>query len=158
MRDIEKIKDEHAWIWQSNLIENVDDRKEDARSLRAWKWLLKQPWSMKTVLGLHGRIMRRLMGKEAGNLRTCDVGIYQAGGLLRRCPHWEKVPALLRDWVENCPMDWKEAHVAFEKIHPFRDGNGRTGRMLMNWQRVTLGMEPLLILAMDRHDYYRWFE
>jgi Fic family protein len=49
-------------------------------------------------------------------------------------------------------------HVKFEKIHPFEDGNGRIGRILLNWQRVKAGLPILTIYEKDKHAYYKWFE
>lgn len=38
-----------------------------------------------------------------------------------------------------------ETHIQFERIHPFSDGNGRTGRMLMNYSLLQEGFPPLII-------------
>lgn len=38
-----------------------------------------------------------------------------------------------------------ESHIIFEKIHPFSDGNGRTGRMVMNYSLLENGLPPLII-------------
>lgn len=38
-----------------------------------------------------------------------------------------------------------ESHINFEKIHPFSDGNGRTGRMVMNYSLLANGLPPLII-------------
>ena len=38
-----------------------------------------------------------------------------------------------------------DAHIQFERIHPFSDGNGRTGRMLMNYSLLQKGFPPLII-------------
>ena len=46
-----------------------------------------------------------------------------------------------------------EAHITFEKIHPFSDGNGRTGRMMMNYSLIENGLPPLIIKKEDRGLY-----
>lgn len=147
-----------AWIRESNLIEDVDSIQEDSISLLAWEWLQKQEWSLKTILGLHKRIMYVQRPDIAGKIRTCDVCVGST-----QMPHCKKVPGLLKTWISRSekachPSIIKIRHVDFEHIHPFVDGNGRTGRMLMNWQRVRAGLEPLLIKADQRQDYYKWFK
>lgn len=46
-----------------------------------------------------------------------------------------------------------ESHVAFEKIHPFSDGNGRTGRMIMNFLLLENDLPPLIIKKENRSMY-----
>lgn len=48
-------------------------------------------------------------------------------------------------------------HYDFELIHPFRDGNGRVGRLLVNYILVYCGYEPLIFTNHDKHRYYRGF-
>ena len=48
-------------------------------------------------------------------------------------------------------------HIGFEKIHPFIDGNGRLGRILMNWQRIQCGLDILVIWEIEKQEYYKWF-
>ena len=38
-----------------------------------------------------------------------------------------------------------DTHIQFERIHPFSDGNGRTGRMMMNYSLLQEGFPPLII-------------
>ena len=45
-------------------------------------------------------------------------------------------------------------HAKFENIHPFADGNGRTGRLAMNYFLVLHGHPPIIIHEEDRRDYY----
>jgi len=73
-----------------------------------------------------------------------------------RPPAYALVPGLMDNWL----LDYEElgpwrAHVRFEKVHPFVDGNGRTGRLLLWRQEILLGKEPTLIKAADRLSYYR---
>lgn len=147
-----------AWIHESNLIEGVDDAAADLVCLKAWRWSLDQPLSLEMLLELHRRIMKgRLSPSYVGVLRSVDVTV---GG--RLCPPWENVPSLLNDWLRRFAGASGEAqtiiaHVAFENVHPFVDGNGRVGRMIMNWQRVLSYLRPMTILYNDRWEYYGWF-
>jgi Fic family protein len=113
------------------------------------------------VLKLHHRITRaQLPSTQAGHFRMAQVwvGKYQPPG-----------PGLARlrimDWIMDLRYHWrtldpKAMHIRFEQIHPFIDGNGRTGRMLMWWHEKKLGREPTLIRSneWDRFDYYSWFK
>lgn len=147
------------WIRQSNLIEGVDSILEDKRSMRAWTALKKRRWSLETVLWLHKRIMWTQWCAIAGKIRTCNVRVGD-----KVCPPYQEIQELLAAYCKRISLqNWsweqiKADHVEFERIHPFRDGNGRTGRMLMNWQRINTGMQPLLIRADDRWQYYEWFK
>lgn len=71
---------------------------------------------------------------NSGGFRRVNV---QVGD--RICPRWETVPAAVADLVEKSPtMTPADAYREFELVHPFRDGNGRTGKVLFNWLNGTL--------------------
>lgn len=146
-------------IRNSNLIEGIDDSLQDARSLDAWEYIQKMKrLSMTSVLELHkGITIDQLLPKECGKLRKVNVSV---GG--RTCPEPFLAQEILYNWILDMRY-WqnlgpKEMHVRFEKIHPFVDGNGRTGRMLMWWHEQKLGREPTLIKFEERQKYYEWFK
>lgn len=67
----------------------------------------------------------------------------QVGGYIAPPP--DEVPSKMAKWAElSKTMTADEAYVAFEEIHPFADGNGRTGKIIHNWLLGTLD-EPVLI-------------
>lgn len=49
-------------------------------------------------------------------------------------------------------------HAEFVRIHPFVDGNGRTSRLLMNYQLLSQGFLPVSIEKEDRLEYYNALE
>lgn len=49
-------------------------------------------------------------------------------------------------------------HAWFECIHPFSDGNGRTGRMLLNWMLIKLNHPPIVVFNEDKIFYYEALE
>lgn len=78
-------------------------------------------------------------------------------------PDWQDVESLMKDFVEfinkNKKMNPVElagrAHYQFEKIHPFGDGNGRIGRLLMNFILWHNGYPMLIIEYKKRKSYYK---
>jgi Fic family protein len=78
-------------------------------------------------------------------------------------PPWPEVPALVKDWVAEVqalkilegiePEALARAHARFEQIHPFLDGNGRTGRLLLNLVLVRAGYPPAIIYKGERSRY-----
>lgn len=147
------------YIRNSNLIENIDSRFEDRRSAFAWNWLMDQPLiTLPVLLELHNKITAKQLPKgERGEFRKVNVTV---GGRLCPAPELSKQITInwLYDMLEHAKtLDPKEMHIRFEKAHPFVDGNGRTGRMLMWWHEVQLGRKPTFISWENRSDYYSWF-
>lgn len=65
-------------------------------------------------------------------------------------------------WYENINVDFAEKlskfHAKFEKIHPFIDGNGRTGRLILNLELMKDGYPPVILKRADRKKYYDLLE
>ena len=151
------------FLRESNAIEREysDEALQDA--LQAWMYLLTECCTPvdKMILEAHRLLMQRLNSDIAGKWRKCAVYI---GG--REASDWKDIDPLIRLWVHRwtetpatTEADIRQAHIDFEYIHPFEDGNGRTGRLLMNFQRLKAGL-PLLIIheGTEQHNYYKWFE
>lgn len=96
-----------------------------------------------------------------GQFRNHEIAPFD-GGMVP--PTWPIVPSELQLWVdqleqlvadESKPIAERlaEAHNRFECIHPFIDGNGRTGRIVLNMILVRLGYPPVVILKQQRPAY-----
>lgn len=61
-----------------------------------------------------------------------------------------------REWAERDIFEnMAEFHILFERIHPFKDGNGRTGRVLLSKEFLKNGYPPLIIPIEDRATYMK---
>jgi Fic family protein len=152
--------EEIEFLQQSNYIEGVLDGLDD--SVKAWKYLKNQDFLTEEIIcKAHKLLMKNqnIDKKDKGAFRTCNVRVGN-----RICPDYRELKPLMWKWLfesirKNPLPDDKQLHIIFEKIHPFVDGNGRIGRMLMNWIRIKRLSKPILIIREeDRFQYYEWFK
>jgi hypothetical protein len=101
-----------------------------------------------------------------GSFREHDIHPF-AGGMTP--PSWPLVSARMQQWVEDVcttaeqvghgvidrwlPEELARLHNEFERVHPFIDGNGRTGRLVVNLVLVRLGYPPVVIFKRQRGAY-----
>ena len=121
--------------------------------------LVKNPIALETVHGLHRLVMAKI-DPHAGELRT--VPVYIRGADFTPPPA-KDVPLYLAQWVEWLTSETALrydpvvratiAHHDFEAIHPYTDGNGRVGRLLLNLMLMQDGYPPALVLREWRTRY-----
>ena len=124
------------------------------------------PYRIDDLLKIHGIMMNGLV-KEAGMLRSGQVGVYnQDGKVVHLAPPADFVPQQLGqlfDWLKNSNANMliksSVFHYEFEFIHPFNDGNGRTGRLwqtalLASWKPIFAWIPIESIIKDNQEDYY----
>lgn len=162
-------------------VSNTDDVEEVTNYLRAFRWTQEQlrhpeglPICVRLLCEAHRRLLEgaRGAGKQPGELRRSQnwIGGTRPGNAVFVPPPPEHVPALLADlerFIHDAATDLPPlvkvalVHAQFETIHPFLDGNGRIGRLLIAalFEHWGLLSEPLMYLSgyLKQHqaEYYR---
>jgi len=116
----------------------------------------------KYILKLHEIVMYNFNNSLPGEYRTGYVNLTNADVKL---PSAQDVPLKMGQLVKkiNCYTDDPMGKIArdhynFEIIHPFFDGNGRVGRLIMVTQLLSQGFAPAVITIEDRYKYYMALE
>ncbi|EDM29146.1 Filamentation induced by cAMP protein Fic [Lentisphaera araneosa HTCC2155] len=118
----------------------------------------KTPFSDSCIKSIHQLVLKNIDNENAGKYRSENVII---SGAEHRPPEHFDVPSQMTDLLESYnqsnhhPLE-KAArlHTDFVKVHPFIDGNGRTARLLMNFELIKSSYLPVIIKAENRLQYY----
>lgn len=121
-----------------------------------------EPLSEKIVKDIHAILMENIL--VGGVYRNVDVYI---SGAQHTPPSPNEMYRQVKDFYAD--LGWKAqaldpialaawTHAEFVRIHPFPDGNGRTSRLLMNYQLLAQGFAPVSIAKENRLDYYNALE
>jgi len=119
-----------------------------------------EPLTTELILHWHGELLTGIRDDAAGRFRR-DGEWVRVGSHLGANPSFvpELVDRALERYQSGPPAGALERiawfHCEFEVIHPFVDGNGRIGRVLINHQLLEAGLPPVIVRARGRHsDYY----
>jgi len=113
-------------------------------------------WQIKNI---HSLVLKGIDHNEAGRYRQENVVIAGASTTPPDFLHLPEEMQALLEWHAKAgamhPVERAaELHPRFVKIHPFVDGNGRTGRLLLNFELMKAGYPPAIIQKEDRLAYY----
>jgi len=118
--------------------------------------------SLKLILGLHQMLLSGIDETIAGRLR-------QANEYVRISSHIAPAPEHIERLLDQALVDYNSDqqsffsdkiarfHLEFERIHPFNDGNGRIGRVLINYQLLRLNFPSVIIRNKTKSHYYAAF-
>jgi len=142
----------------------IRDVLETIQHEQAFRGLLnrrKREITLQTVLELHDEVFRGIL-YDAGQWRRVNVRIRGAGFTP---PRMEKVQREMKKLISKYRQDDIEGvnvfelgawmHFNFEWIHPFQDGNGRIGRLLLNLHFLRRNWPPIHVLPRNRKDYLK---
>jgi fido (protein-threonine AMPylation protein) len=160
-------------------VEDLVERRQVAADLvetlevegyaRAADWVYREAPNHKgvppaTVSEIHRRAMALVWEVDPPATRD-RPGVWRRGGVrIRNVPVSPPaaIDADLRDWsrsseraIEHPIVHAAIHHAWFERIHPFVDGNGRVGRLVLNFILIQRGYPPAVILANHRNRYLR---
>jgi Fic family protein len=152
-------KTEKEFLVESNLIEGVVGHYADTMSAWNYAKTARERLTVYDILYIHQLLMKPFL-VYAGEFRNVAVRI---GNTVKSNIGSVALEAQVRVWIR----DWygkseaeeiKYAHIVFERIHPFIDGNGRVGRILYNLQRLNAGL-PIEVIKNEGKEinYYTWF-
>lgn len=114
-------------------------------------------WQIKNI---HAIVLKGIIPSEAGRYRQENVFI---SGAEHVPPDFLQVPEQMQAMMEWYHEEGQKRHAVeraailhsdFVKIHPFVDGNGRTARLLLNFELMKAGFVPIVMKKEKRLDYY----
>jgi Fic family protein len=114
-------------------------------------------WNLKNI---HALIIKGIDNKNSGRYRNENVLI---SGAKHIPPKHYELDYLMQKLIKEYGHEWKTFHPVvratllhgeFVKIHPFIDGNGRTARLLLNFEMMKYGYTPVIIKNEQRASYY----
>ena len=145
----------------------INEVQEVRNAIKAYELLDSlNPFSVEDLLKAHATMEAGLID-DAGHFRRGGAGIMSGETIFHYAPVADRVPYLINDlfeWLANTDEHPLIAscvfHYEFEFIHPFADGNGRTGRLwqtliLSRWREIFKNLPIENIVYKHQQEYYR---
>ncbi|MBS3174774.1 Fic family protein [Candidatus Woesearchaeota archaeon] len=120
---------------------------------------IKEDITHEFIVNIHSKLMEKIDARKG--YRTQDVRVIKANFKATPAPYVKADMELLLKWLSANnkilhPLVLATGfHHKFEKIHPFMDGNGRTGRMILNYILLKNNYPPLIIHNKIRSEYLK---
>lgn len=139
---LEAINHKDAILYVEEIVKNKEDLSE---------------WQIRNI---HRLILKGIEDEHAGVYRKENV---ITGGSLHTPPNSVQVPVRMEEFIlwysdegqHRHPVERAAiVHIDFVGIHPFVDGNGRTARLLLNFELMKHGYPPIVIRKENRSEYY----
>jgi Fic family protein len=120
----------------------------------------REPLSEWNIKNIHALILKEIDNQNARKYRMENVVI---SGAKHIPPKHYDINNLMQKLIAEYQNDWQDYHPIlratllhgeFVKIHPFIDGNGRTSRLLLNFELMKSGYTPIIIKNKNRAKYY----
>jgi len=163
LADTEEVLFHHKTLTNRTQVEQAEARNHQAALLWLLDQLQNKDFSIteELIRGLHLRLMNGIIS-DAGEYRRHSVRIM---GSHVAVSNYLKVSILVKEFTAEIQVKLNDSvellavtHAKFEKIHPFSDGNGRIGRLLMLAQALQAQLTPPLVLKERRQAYYKYLE
>lgn len=121
----------------------------------------EQDMNKEMVLLLHKMLIGGINDEIAGRFRVSGEYVRVGTHIAPAPEHIERMIELIfsvfRDDGTYFLDKIAKFHLEFEHVHPFVDGNGRIGRVIINYQLFRLGSPPIIIRDKEKKIYYRAF-
>jgi Fic family protein len=164
LSDVGEVLFDNKILSNRTAIEQTEVRNHQA----VLNWLLDQISANNNLVidetfikNIHLRLMNGIVS-DAGQFRNHSVRIQ---GSRTTVSNWMKIPDLIKNIHTNIDKSSNDIisilakfHADFEKIHPFSDGNGRTGRLILLVMALQAQIVPPIILKERKHAYYKYLE
>ena len=165
LSDVEDVLFENKSLSNRSGVEQAEARNHQAALLWVLNEIVYENRALRLddnfILGIHLRLMNGIIS-DAGQYREHTVRIMGSHVTLA---NWQKVPELMSKLTKDLSkqsedkiFDLAKVHSFFEQIHPFSDGNGRTGRLLMLAQALKWGLTPPIVEKERKFAYYKYLE